>query len=180
MDSFYSFFKKVLLNEKGQEERGSYIYGFSGKNSHLKQASHYGPKNGPLNFGYTVRIFLKFYSMKGVKKYNGTYIVSLKKILIWGKWAILGLKMAHPHNFGSTLRIFFFFEVLHNEKGQEVYGTYIYGFSGKNSHLGQVDHFGWKITRLHNFASTLRIFFKFCITEGVGVHENYINGFSGK
>ena len=22
----------------------------------------------------------------------GTYIVSLKKILIWGKWAILGLK----------------------------------------------------------------------------------------
>ena len=108
MDSFYSFFKKVLLNEKGQEERGSYIYGFSGKNSHLKQASHYGPKNGPLNFGYTVRIFLKFYSMKGVKKYNGTYIVSLKKILIWGKWAILGLKMAHPHNFGSTLRIFFF------------------------------------------------------------------------
>ena len=36
-----------------------------------------------------------------------TYIVSLKKILIWDKWAILGLNMAHPHNFRSTLRIFF-------------------------------------------------------------------------
>ena len=88
-----------------------------------------------------------------------------------------GPEMAHPHNFGSTLRIFFF---LHNEKGQEVYGTYIYGFSSKNSYLGQVDHFGWKITRLHNFVSTLRIFLKFCITKGADVHENYINGFSGK
>ena len=87
-----------------------------------------------------------------------------------------GPEMAHPHNFGSTLRIFF----LHNEKGQEVYGTYIYGFSSKNSYLGQVDHFGWKITRLHNFVSTLRIFLKFCITKGADVHENYINGFSGK
>ena len=70
--------------------------------------------------------------------------------------------------------------MLLNERGQEVYGTYIYGFPGKNSHLGQVDHFGWKITRLHNFVSTLRIFLKFCITKGAEVHENCINGFSGK
>ena len=33
-----------------------------------------------------------------------------QKILVWGKWTILGLilgsKMAHTHNSGSTLRIF--------------------------------------------------------------------------
>ena len=29
----------------------------------------------------------------------------LKKIF-QGKWVMLGSKMAHPHNFGSTLRIF--------------------------------------------------------------------------
>ena len=33
-----------------------------------------------------------------------------QKILVWGKWTILGLilgsKMAHAHNSGSTLRIF--------------------------------------------------------------------------
>ena len=33
-------------------------------------------------------------------------MVFLKKILIWGKWAILGLEMACPYNSGSTLKIF--------------------------------------------------------------------------
>ena len=37
--------------------------------------------------------------------------------------------MAHPHNFGSVLRIFI--EILHNERGQEVHGTYINGFPEK-------------------------------------------------
>ena len=34
-----------------------------------------------------------------------------------GKWAILGPKIAHRHNSGSTVR---FFLILHNEKGQQV------------------------------------------------------------
>ena len=29
-----------------------------------------------------------------------------KKILVWGKWTILGPEMAHPHNYGSAPRIF--------------------------------------------------------------------------
>ena len=42
-----------------------------------------------------------------------------EKILIWGKWTILGPKIACPHNFGTTLRIFFY--ILHNERGQEIH-----------------------------------------------------------
>ena len=59
------------------------------------------------NFGYALKIFLKFCTVKGVKRYMEIILtVFLKKNLIWGKLAILGLKMAHPHNSGSTLRIF--------------------------------------------------------------------------
>ena len=29
-----------------------------------------------------------------------------KKVLVWGKWTNLDPKMTHPHNSGSTLRIF--------------------------------------------------------------------------
>ena len=35
-----------------------------------------------------------------------------KKILVWGKWTILGPKMAHPHNYGSAPRIFFRFCIM--------------------------------------------------------------------
>ena len=34
------------------------------------------------------------------------------------------------------------FEFLHSEKGQEVHGNNVNGFSEKNSHLGQMGHFG--------------------------------------
>ena len=61
---------------------------------------------------------------------DGNYVNDFpEKILIWGKWAILGLKMAHLHNFGSALRIFF--ENWHNERGQEVHGNHINGFLEK-------------------------------------------------
>ena len=33
-------------------------------------------------------------------------LVFLEKSSFWGKWAILGPKMACPYNFGSTLSIF--------------------------------------------------------------------------
>ena len=62
-----------------------------------------------------------------------------EKIIFWGKRVILGLKMVRPHNFVSTLRIFF--EILHNEWDQELHGNYINGFPEKNSHLGQMHHF---------------------------------------
>ena len=43
--------------------------------------------------------------------------------------------MACPHNFGFAPRISF--EILHNERGQEVHENYINGFSETNSHLGK-------------------------------------------
>ena len=52
------------------------------------------------------------------------------KIFSFGdKQAILDLKMAHPHDFGFRLRIFF--EILQNERGQELHGNYMSGFSEK-------------------------------------------------
>ena len=48
-----------------------------------------------------------------------------EKILFPCKRTILGLKMTLPHKFGS------FFEIVHNERGQEVHGTYINGFPQK-------------------------------------------------
>ena len=56
-----------------------------------------------------------------------------EKILIWEK-------MAHPHNSGSVVRIFF--KILHNERSQKVEMKMISIFSKKK--LGQMDHFGPK------------------------------------
>ena len=33
-------------------------------------------------------------------------MVCTKKIFVQDKWAILGLKMAHPHNSGPALKLF--------------------------------------------------------------------------
>ena len=38
-----------------------------------------------------------------------------QKILVWAKWTILDPKMAHPHNSGLVLSVFF--KILHNEWG---------------------------------------------------------------
>ena len=62
----------------------------------------------PYNFGFALRIFLKFCTMNVDKsQVYGNYLNSFsEKIFVWVKWAILGLKMVHPHNFGSA-QIFF-------------------------------------------------------------------------
>ena len=62
-------------------------------------------------------------------------------------------KMAHSHISGS-IKVFFF-EILHHERGQQVYGTYINGF-----HLRQMRHFVMKMTRHHNSGSTPRSCFE--------------------
>ena len=51
---------------------------------------------------------------------------------------------------------------MHNERGEEVHGNHINGFSEKNSHLGQMGHCRPKITHAHKFGSALRILSKFC------------------
>ena len=66
--------------------------------------------------------------MKAVKRYMEIILTAfLKKILIWGKCAILDLKIVQCRNSKD------FFEILHNERGQEVHGTYINGFPEKIS-----------------------------------------------
>ena len=62
-----------------------------------------------------------------------------------------------------------FFEILHNEKGEEEYGTYFNGFpeKKKKSQSGQMDYFDLKMTCSHNSGSTLKIFLKFCKMKGV-------------
>ena len=69
------------------------------------------------------------------------------KIICRSKRAILGLKMVCPHNFRSKD----FFEILHNERGQEVHGNYINGFSEKKIIQGKWTILGIKMTRAHNF-----------------------------
>ena len=56
-------------------------------------------------------------------------MVSVKKFS-FGANGRFDPKMAHHHNSGSTLRIFFF-EILHNRRGQEVHENYINGFFKK-------------------------------------------------
>ena len=69
--------------------------------------------------------------MKKAKRYMKVELMVFlkKKKIIWGKWAILGPKTAYPYNSGSFLRSFF--NILHNERGQEVDESYINGFSEK-------------------------------------------------
>ena len=58
----------------------------------------------PHNSGSTVRIYLKFCTIKGANR-------QMKMILIfvWGKWTILDPKMVHSCNSGSAVTSFFKF-----------------------------------------------------------------------
>ena len=59
------------------------------------------------NFGSALRIFFEILHHERGQEVHGNYFnVFSEKILIWGKWAILGPKMMHLHNSGSTLTIF--------------------------------------------------------------------------
>ena len=60
-----------------------------------------------------------------------------KKKIVQDKWAILGLKMAYPHNSGSALRIFLKFCRM---QGVDRYMKILF-FLDKKIHLGQFDLF---------------------------------------
>ena len=64
-----------------------------------------------------------------------------EKISYLGKWAILGPKMAHPHNSGSAGRIFLKFYTM---KGANRYIRTILIIFQKKFHLEQMDHFAPK------------------------------------
>ena len=89
---------------------------FTEKNYHLGRWAILGPKLvHPHYSGSAGRIFQK-YKMKGANRYmriirmrimRTTLIIFLKNNLFGvNKWTILGPKMAHCHNSGSTVRIF--------------------------------------------------------------------------
>ena len=56
-------------------------------------------------------------------------------MLVWGKSTILHLKMAHPHNSGLALRVFF--KNFVQWMGLIVHRSYINGLSKKNSFGGK-------------------------------------------
>ena len=70
--------------------------------------------------------------------------------------------MEHPHNFGSALRMFLKFCTM---KATNSYMEVILMVFLKNSHLGQMEHFGPENDAPENFGSTLRIFFEILHNE---------------
>ena len=64
-------------------------------------------------------------------------LMIFQKKILWGKWTILGPKMAHPHNSGSALRIFLKFCRM---KGANRYMKILLVVF-REKHLGQLDLF---------------------------------------
>ena len=98
-----------------------------------------------------------------------------EKIIVLGERAILGLKLARPHNFGSALKIFCKFSTM---KGTKRYMEIILMVFLKKKIVicGKGTILGLKMSRAHNFRSALRIFLKFCTMEGVMQSEQSKRG----
>ena len=92
--------------------------------------------------------------------------VFFEKILVCGKWAILGTKIALVQNPGSILRIFLKFCTMKKAKKNMELILMVF-LKKKKSQLGQMDYFDLKMTCSHNSGSTLKIFLKFCKMKGV-------------
>ena len=93
--------------ERGQQADENDFKKFPKKGC-LGQVDHFEPKNGPSSeLCIRCKNFSKFYTMKRVNRYMKVVIMACtKKKFVQDKWAILGPKMAHPHNSGSAVRIF--------------------------------------------------------------------------
>ena len=76
-----------------------------------------------------------------------------------GKWVILGLKIAHPHNSGLAGRIFLKFWAM---KGANSLIRTISIIFEKNFCLGQMDHFRPKNGASSQLWIRCKNFFKFC------------------
>ena len=86
----------------------------------------------------------------------------------------------HSHISGSIKG--FFFEILHPERGQQVYGTYINGFREKNIIWGKCVILSWKWHVIITLDLLQGVVLKFCImiVAKREVHENCIHDFSKK
>ena len=72
------------------------------------QLGHFGSKNDyHHNSGSILKYYLKFFTMKGAKRYVEIILMVFPKKILRGKWAILEPKMAHGYNSGSALKNFF-------------------------------------------------------------------------
>ena len=72
----------------------------------------------PHNSGSTLRIFLKFCTMKGAQRYMELILMVFQKNPHLGQMGHFGLKMARRHKSGSSLRMFLNFCIM---KGAERY-----------------------------------------------------------
>ena len=82
---------------------------------------HFGPKIivRPQSSGFTLKIFLKFFTMKGAKEHmKFILVIFAKKILLRVKMPKMP-KMLCPQNSGSALQDLFI--ILHNEIGEEAH-----------------------------------------------------------
>ena len=112
----------------------------------------------PHNSGLTLRIFLKFYTMKGAIK---CYIEIM--LMAFPKKNLSGANGPCRTQIGASSQLWIScqdcFTILYSERGQDIHGNYIDGFSEKKSYSGQFGHFGLKMVRLHDFGFALRFFF---------------------
>ena len=95
----------------------------------------------------------------------------MKVILVIFTKNICLQQMGHfGHENGTSSQLWIgsknFLKILHNERGSQVHGNYINGFSTKKSCLGQRDYLGTKMVHPHNTGSTVRIVLQFCTMTG--------------
>ena len=135
--------------------------------------SSYGQKSSlPIRFKYSLIVNISLMDwcliFLHVDRHEWTQqcllIAFPKKVLLWGKHVILGLQMARSQNFGSGVRIVF--EILPNERDQEIHENFFNGFSEKILIWGKWVILGPKMACPYNPGFTLRLFLKFCIMEG--------------
>ena len=76
-----------------------------------------------------------------------------------GEWAILGPKIAHPHNSGSAGRIFF--KIWAMKEGKRKMRVILKIFKKKKKNWGKWTVLGPKMVYPHNSGSAVRMFLNF-------------------
>ena len=105
----YQYFTNRLISDFGHVDRHGWkkqglLTGFLKKKFSFGEMGHFGPKNS----GSAERIFFKFCPVKGANNIKGMRItlIIFQQKFVWGKWTILGPKIVHSHNSGSSVRTF--------------------------------------------------------------------------
>ena len=94
--------------------------------------------------------------MKGANRQMKMILIIFQEKFVWGKWTILGPKMAHPYNSGWAVIIFFL--ILHNEKGQQADESNNNGLYEKKFIQDKWVILGPKMAHPHNSGWALKFF----------------------